>query len=88
MKKSVKKQTLLLGEGVNQHTLYGDFNITNDVKEFQPITVKSKSELKHEKPDGSWSDEHKTLLVSSGGWVLGRQVEYHPMSRTVSQVFD
>ncbi len=25
MKKSLKKHTLLVGEGVNQHTLYGDF---------------------------------------------------------------
>jgi hypothetical protein len=88
MEKQVKKQTLLVGEGVHQHTLYGNFNVETTKTDFPKISVKGKSELKHEKPNGSWSDEHKTLLIDKGNWVMGKQVEYNPWSRDISRVFD
>jgi len=85
----LNKHTLLVGEGTNQHTLYGDFLM--DLKEetnFKHILVDRDCSLKHEKPDGSWSNEHKTLKVEKGNWVMGVQVEYNPMRRSVGQIFD
>ena len=82
-----KKHTLLLGEGTNQHTLYGDFAI-GDETEFATLLVEKDSLLKHEKPNGSFSDEHQALSIDKGDWVMGKQVEYNPFSQTVSQVWD
>jgi len=81
----MKKHTLLKGEGVNQHTLYGNF----DVQEFETthINVKSISHLKHEEPDGSYA-EHNTLVVDKGEWVQGRQVEFNPFEREITQIWD
>jgi hypothetical protein len=89
MRKSLKKHTLLVGEGINQHTLYGDFAM--DIAErtdFPEILVKEDSELKHEKPNGAWSNEHKTLKVEQGNWVMGKQVEYNPFNRQVTRIWD
>ena len=83
-----KKHTLLKGEGVNQHTLYGDFAIDETQTEFAEVQVKKDSVLRHEQPDGSFSNEHKPLKVEQGDWVMGKQVEYNPFSRSVSQVWD
>ena len=77
-----KKHILLKGEGTNQHTLYGDFTIKDDV-----ITVKNDSLLKHEQPDGSFG-EHKTLNVDAGKWVQGRQVEYNPFKNEITRIWD
>lgn len=64
MKKALKKHTLLVGEGIHQHTLYGSFAMELEVPtEFPQVLVKEDSQLKHEKPNGSWSNEHKTLIV-------------------------
>jgi len=82
------KKTLLVGEGINQHTLYGDFAVANTIEDFADVKVKQTSYLKHEKPNGSWSNEHKTLEVSKGDWVMGKQVEYNPFSRRVTRVWD
>jgi hypothetical protein len=88
MKKTLKKHTLLVGEGINQHTLYGSFSMDTDVLEFPEINVKEDSELKHEKPNGSWSNEHKTLMVDKGNWVMGKQVEYNPFSQEITRIWD
>lgn len=89
MKKSLKKHTLLVGEGINQHTLYGNFVMDIEVAtDFPEIAVKEDSLLKHEKPNGAWSNEHKTLKVEKGGWKMGRQVEYNPFSQEVTRVWD
>ena len=82
------KHTLLKGEGINQHTLYGDFLIADEVTDFSAFKVSKDSFLKHEKPNGKWSDEHKTLLVEKGGWVMGKQVEYNPFNQRISRVWD
>lgn len=87
-KKKMKKHTLLRGEGTNQHTLYGDFSMEIDVLEFPQIKVGKDSVLKHEKPNGDFSNEHKALKVDKGDWVMGKQVEYNPFKRTISQVWD
>lgn len=87
-KKKLKKHTLLKGEGVNQHTLYGNFELDTEVAEFSEIKVKEDSVLKHEKPNGHFSKEHKALKVDKGDWVMGKQVEYNPFKRTISQVWD
>jgi hypothetical protein len=89
MKKNLKKHTLLVGEGINQHTLYGDFAM--DIAErtdFPDVLVRKDSELKHEKPNGAWSNEHKTLKVEQGNWVMGKQVEYNPFSQQVTRIWD
>ena len=83
-----KKHTLLKGEGVNQHTLYGNFAIDESQSDFTDVLVEKDSLLKHEKPDGSFSNEHRTLLVEKGDWVMGKQVEYNPFSRQVTRIWD
>lgn len=89
MKKTLKKHTLLVGEGINQHTLYGEFVMDLDDKsDFPKIEVKETSDLKHEKPNGAWSNEHKTLKVGEGKWVMGKQVEYNPFNRQVTRIWD
>ena len=85
-KKTLKKHTLLKGEGTNQHTLYGEFQI-GEQTEFTDVSVKQDSDLKHEQPDGSFG-EHQTLKIEKGEWVMGKQVEYNPFKRSVSQVWD
>lgn len=87
-RKKLKKHTLLKGEGSNQHTLYGDFSMNTDVLEFPTISVSKDSVLKHEKPNGDFSNEHQALKVDKGDWVMGKQVEYNPFKRTISQVWD
>lgn len=86
--KKLAKHTLLRGEGTNQHTLYGGFSMDVDVLEFPQIKVSKDSVLKHEKPNGDFSNEHKALKVDKGDWVMGKQVEYNPFKRSISQVWD
>jgi hypothetical protein len=85
--KRQKKQTLLLGEGIHQHTLYGEFNSNTEIEDFATLEVVEESLLKHEHPNGSFG-EHKTLIVESGGWVMGKQVEYNPFDGKVTRVWD
>ena len=85
--KKVKKHTILLGEGANQHTLYGDFSFDIEAKEFSRLVVTKDSELRHETPSGQFA-EHNTLKIEKGEWVMGKQVEYNPFKRSVSQVWD
>lgn len=82
-----RNQTLLKGEGANQHTLYGKFKTEDTLEPFAEIMVLTDSELRHEKPDTSFA-EHNTLRVDSGEWVMGKQVEYNPFSGNISQVWD
>ena len=86
MKKKTK-HTLLKGEGTNQHTLYGDFSI-EEVAEYPLLEVTKDSLLKHEQPDGSFSNEHQTLKIEKGDWVMGKQVEYNPFEGRVTQIWD
>jgi hypothetical protein len=85
----VKKQkhTLLRGEGTNQHTLYGNF-LVEEVEDFPAVEVKEDSILKHEQPDGSFSNEHKGLVIDKGLWSMGKQVEYNPFDQKVTQIWD
>ena len=87
MKKS-KKTILLLGEGTNQHTLYGEFLIEPKHGDFAEVLVQTDSLLKHEKPSGVFSDEHRGLPMDAGGWVMGRQVEWNPFRNEVTIVWD
>ena len=86
--KKLKKHTLLKGEGTNQHTLYGDFSMNTEVLDFPTIRVTKDSILKHEKPNGDFSNEHKALQVDKGNWVMGKQVEYNPFEQRITQVWD
>jgi hypothetical protein len=83
-----KKHTLLKGEGMNQHTLYGEFVIDEPQTDFADVGVKEDSVLRHEQPDGSFSNEHKPLKVEKGDWVMGKQVEYNPFEGRVTQIWD
>ena len=86
MKKKTK-HTLLKGEGINQHTLYGDFKIGDDT-EFTEMVVTKDSLLKHEQPSGQFSNEHQTLKIEKGDWVMGKQVEFNPFNREIQRVWD
>jgi hypothetical protein len=85
MKKKTK-HTLLKGEGIHQHTLYGDFKV-KEQENFSPLVVTKDSDLIHEKPDGS-TGEHKTLKIEQGEWVMGQQVEFNPFDQKVTRVWD
>ena len=87
-KKFKNKKTLLVGEGVNQHTLYGNFAVEDTINDFAEVKVKETSLLKHEQPNGTWSNEHKTLEIAEGNWKMGKQVEYNPFNQQVSRVWD
>lgn len=87
MKQNTNRQTLLLGEGKNQHTLYGDFAIEPKAKDFAELTVYSDSRLQHEEPNRKFA-EHNTLLVEKGDWVMGQQVEFNPFKGNISRVWD
>jgi hypothetical protein len=84
--KKLKKHTLLKGEGINQHTLYGEFTIVEDV-DFARLTLTKDSVLRHETPSGEFA-EHKALSIDKGKWVMGKQVEYNPFNQQVSRVWD
>jgi hypothetical protein len=82
------RKTILLGEGKNFHSLVGKFEMEDTITDYAPIKVKETSSLHHEQREGVWSEEHKTLLVDKGNWVLGIQKEYNPFSQSVSRVWD
>jgi hypothetical protein len=83
-----KRKTILVGEGVHYHALVGKFEMDNEVIDYTPIKVKEDSLLQHEKTQGVWSKEHKTMPISKGNLVMGLQVEYNPFSQSVSRVWD
>ena len=85
--KKKNKVTLLKGEGANQHTLYGDFQVEEMQNDFFEVSVKSESHLKHEEPNGKFA-EHKGLMIEKGEWKMGKQVEYNPFNDTISRVWD
>jgi len=85
--KKMKKQTILVGEGVHQHTLYGNFKSNTEVTDFAEIEVLEETLLKHEKPNGEFA-EHKGLKVKQGSWVMGLQVEFNPFTRDTTRVWD
>jgi len=85
--KKMKKQTILVGEGVHQHTLYGNFKSNTEVSDFAEIEVLGESLIKHEKPNGEFA-EHKGLKVQQGSWVMGLQVEYNPFTRDTTRDWD
>jgi hypothetical protein len=51
------------------------------------VEVLEDSDLRHEQPNGQFA-EHNTLKVKKGEWVLGKQVEYNPFKRSISQIWD
>lgn len=82
----MKRVVILKGEGANQHTLYGDFKMTE--VDFSEFTVNERGVLRHETPTQQYSNEHKPLSIEKGLWVQGKQVEYNPFNREVTQVWD
>jgi len=85
--KKVKKFTLLKGEGINQHTLYGSFKIDENISDYAEVLVMEDSVLRHEQPNGTFA-EHQPLAVDKGNWVMGKQVEYNPFDQKISRVWD
>jgi len=86
----MEKEILLKGN-TNLHSLKGKFKIqekTKGSKEFSTIEVEKESVLLHEKPNGEWSNEHKTLIVEKGNYKMGKQVEYNPFSKSISAIWD
>jgi len=82
-----KSHTLLKGEGINQHTLYGKFGIEEGKSDLMELSVKEDSILKHETPSGEFA-EHQALKIEQGEWIMGRQVEYNPFDKKVTRVWD
>lgn len=82
----MKRHTLLKGEGIHQHTLYGEFDIDNKM-EMSTLVVTADSKLVHETPTREFA-EHKTLIIEQGNWVMGRQVEFNPFNGSISRVWD
>lgn len=80
--KKENREVLLLGEGGNQHTLYGDFSMNGRV-----ILAKVTCQLRHESSSQTFA-EHNTILVDQGKWILGRQIEYNPLLKNVTRVLD
>jgi hypothetical protein len=80
------RHVLLKGEGPHQHVLHGEFTIDETI-EFSSIVVTKDGLLKHETPSGAFA-EHNTLLVDTGNWVMGKQVEYNPFDETISRIWD
>ena len=87
MKKAKKKQTILFGEGIHQHTLYGNFKSEKDLNDFAVLDITEDSILKHELPNGKFG-EHNALSIEKGQWVMGKQVEYNPFTQKVTRVWD
>ena len=88
MKQNTTRHVLIKGNGGNQHTLYGSFAIEDKHGDFADITVRQNSVLKHETPSGSYSGEHQALNVDRGEWVMGKQVEFNPFNREITQIWD
>lgn len=86
-KNALKKHILLKGEGINQHTLYGNFTIEENANLYAELSLNKNGVLKHETPTGEFA-EHKSLLIEKGNWVMGRQVEYNPFSQEISRIWD
>ena len=85
--KKKNKHTLLVGEGVHQHTLYGDFLIEENREDFTNLSVQKDSLLKHEQPSGA-KGEHETLKIDKGSYRMGKQVEYNPFEGTITRIWD
>jgi hypothetical protein len=82
------KYTLLHGEGIHQHTLYGRFESEcATISEYGVLSVTKDSVLRHERPDGTFG-EHKALPIAKSQYVMARQVEYNPFNASISRVWD
>ena len=81
-----KEKVLLVGEGIHQHTLKGEFTI--DDERYALINVLKPSILHHEKPNGEFSKEHFPISVEKGVWIQGRQTEYNPFTREFEDIWD
>jgi len=80
--KNENREVQLMGEGGNQHILYGDFSTNGRL-----ILAKETCQLRHESSSQTFA-EHNTLLVVLGKWILGRQVEHNPFLMNVIMVWD
>ena len=83
----MKRKTILEGEGVNQHTLYGEFETEEQIGDFLDVKVLIPSELKHETPAREFA-EHHTLFMEAGDWRQAKQVEFNPFLQKVTRVWD
>ena len=86
----MNKLIILKGEGINQHTLYGtfDYKISETHSDIYDIKIKKDTQLKHEKPNGDFSQEHNALKVDKGNWVTGIQIQYNPFDKKNIKVID
>ena len=81
-----ERKVMLLGEGIHQHTLYGNFE-AEEVEDFPNVTVNTDSVLVHESPTRQPA-EHEALPMEAGKWIMGRQVEYNPFEARITRVWD
>lgn len=90
--KGKNKRTIVLkGEGSNLHVLEGEYVEVDPGTEKENVTTRvfevEKALIKHETPSGEKA-EHETLKVEKGMYVLGRQVEYNPAERIITNIWD
>ena len=77
------KDKILLQGRSNKHVLKGVFvEMANNLIEVKEAL------LHHEKPIGGWSEEHHTLKLPIGIFQVGKQVEFNPFTREVTDIFD
>lgn len=89
-KDNVKRTVVLTGEGANLHVLEGEYTevaISENKEETKRMFEVEEAFIKHETPSGEKA-EHETLKVEKGMYVLGRQVEYDPMKRIITNIWD
>lgn len=77
------KHTFIVGNGGHQHTLYGNFHISDRGY----VVCKQDCLLKHETKSGA-KGEHHTLTLQKGVYHEGKQVEFNPFSGKVTRVWD
>lgn len=96
MGKEIKKITLLEGEGIHVHNLYGtDVQVVPENFEslssnsLKAVIIKSSERMAliHEKPDGN-PGEHKTIKMKPGLYIMGRQVEFNSAEEAYRQILD
>jgi len=99
---TVKKKTLIIGNGGHQHDLVGKISVKHtkdDIHvlrgersviegvDFEQINVLEDTLLKHQTSSGKFG-EHNTLKIEKGLWITGKQVEYNPFSGRNERVWD
>lgn len=83
------RTVILRGEGSNLHVLEGEYVEIEPQDKDSEVRIFKVEEafVQHETPAGNKA-EHETLKANKGMYVLGKQVEYNPMLRIITRIWD